>query len=181
MPDFPTSRPVLAGKPALRSAQITLEALPEGHLLQVIGTTTRDELAAALSAAGLSGSSLHSAGYRQWYVAGDQPLASTAIGAFAHALPARTHVSDQSHGRVRIRLSGPRAAQLLAKGTAVDLHPSAFAEGNAAITLFGHISIHLARTGAEDFELTVLRSFAEALYEELHDLALSVQSTETAS
>ena len=32
-------------------------------------------------------------------------------------------VTDQSHGRVIIRIAGPKARAVLAKGTPVDLHP----------------------------------------------------------
>ena len=49
------------------------------------------------------------------------------------------------------------------------------------MTLFGHISLQVARTGADEFELTVLRSFAESLYEELEALALSLGAARVAS
>ncbi|MCD2172386.1 sarcosine oxidase subunit gamma [Rhizobium sp. C4] len=171
MPDFPTSRPVLAGKSARHGKGITLEALPEGHVLQVMGATTSADLRALLDSAGLTGSALRPAGYRQWYAVGDTPLDAQALQAIVTALPPGTYLSDQSHGRVRIRLSGTRATELLSKGTAVDLHDSAFSVGHTATTLFGHISVHLSRTGETEFELTVLRSFAEALYSELEELA----------
>lgn len=173
MPEAPTSRPVLAGKPALSDVGITLTALPEGHLLQIMGTTTHEALEGALSAAGLGDSAIRSGGYRQWYVMGDKPLPATTVRKLSDALPVGAWLSDQSHGRVRIRLAGRHAVELLAKGTAVDLHPSAFTEGQSAITLFGHVTIHLTRTGTAEFELSVLRSFAEALYEELAHLARS--------
>jgi len=167
MPDFPTSKPALAGKSALKGAQIALEAMPEGYLLQIMGPTTPDALKGSLSAAGLSEGALRTAGYRQWFVAGDRPLPAATLGNLSRALPMGTFVSDQSHGRVRLRLSGSRAAERLTTGTAVDLHPAVFAQGQSAFTLFNHISVLLTRTGAEEFELVVLRSFAEALYEEL--------------
>ena len=43
-------------------------------------------------------------------------------------------VVDQSHGRSGLRLSGPRARQVMAKNTAVDLHPRAFGPGRCAMT-----------------------------------------------
>ncbi|MQB45131.1 sarcosine oxidase subunit gamma family protein [Rhizobium sp. ICMP 5592] len=174
MLDRPEHRPVLAGKTALQAPGIRLEPLLEGHLLHVMGVIDADGLARPLSTAGLEASTIRSAGYQQWFIAGDEALPSSRIAAFSSALQGTAFVSDQSHGRVRIGLSGPQATELLAKGTAVDLHPSAFPEGRSAVTLFGHISLQLTRTGADSFELTVLRSFAEALYEELEALAVSL-------
>jgi len=171
MPDLPEKRSVLADKAISQGPGIRLEALPEGHLLQVMGATTTEGLEAHLSAAGIKDSAVRPAGYRQWFIAGNDMLSKALIQDFSNALAGSAFVSDQSHGRVRIGVSGPLAAQLLSKGTAVDLHPSAFPEGHAAVTLFGHISVQVARTGACDFELMVLRSFAQSLYEELEVLA----------
>ena len=173
MPDLPTSKPVLAGKSVLQGETIRLEALPEGHLLQVMGATTSEELAAHLAAAGFEDSSVRPAGYRQWFIAGSERLAGSQERALADALAGRAFISDQSHGRIRIRISGSSAARMLNRGTAVDLHPANFPEGSSVMTLFGHISVQLTRLGMEDFELTVLRSFAESLYEELETLVVS--------
>jgi len=171
MPDLPTSKPALAGKAPLQGVQFAVEALPEGHLLQLMGPTTLDELRALFDTFGLGGSVIRAAGFRQWYVMGEAPLEPAALRGIAGALPRGVFLSDQSHGRIRIRVSGPRAAQVLARGTAVDLHGSAFPAGAAAMTLFGHIPVHLSRTGEAEFELTVLRSFAEALFGELEPFA----------
>src|SRR4029450_9717286 len=45
------------------------------------------------------------------------------------ALAEAASLVDQSHGRVAIVIAGPRARAVLAKGTAVDLHPSRFRPG----------------------------------------------------
>ncbi|WP_457585418.1 sarcosine oxidase subunit gamma [Ensifer canadensis] len=79
----------------------------------------------------------------------------------------QAHVIDQSDGRVLLRLSGPSARQILAKGIGVDLHPAAFALGGSTNVLCGHIAINLSRTGEDIFELIVSRSFAESLFEDL--------------
>ena len=80
-------------------------------------------------------------------------------------------VVDQSHGRVVLALSGPDAARILANGIAVDLHADAFPVGRAANVQCGHIAVNLARTGAQSFDLTVMRSFAEALVDDLKVMA----------
>jgi len=76
-------------------------------------------------------------------------------------------VVDQSHGRVRIALSGPMATRVLAKGTAADLSLTAFPIHHATTTLIGHIAAHLTRIAEDRFELIVLRGFAESQWEDL--------------
>lgn len=147
---------------------LRLEALPEGHLLHVLGAIEPTALAAELAKIGLAKSSIRKAGFRQWFVAGDEPLSPAGLDALAAALAGKAFVMDQSHGRVRIGISGGSSRVLLSKGTAVDLDPAVFAEGSSAMTMMGHISVQIARTGDDSFELTVLRSFAESLWDELN-------------
>jgi sarcosine oxidase, subunit gamma len=172
MPDRPQHIPALAGRHAISGVHIQLEMLPEGHLLHVLGAIDSATLASQLAALGLSGGSVRAAGFQQWFVSGDEAVAPSRIAELAAALKPKAAVSDQSHGRVRISLSGAAAANLLSKGTAVDLDPNVFAEGQSAVTLFGHIPVQLVRTGFNQFELTVLRSFSESLWEELENLTL---------
>lgn len=133
-----------------------LVALPEDRLWQALARPGTDP--APLAAYG----ALRPIAPGQWLIAGMG--AGTLAEAQAALVPAFA-LSDQTHGRVRMALSGPRAADLLAKGTAVNL--ATLPEGGAAQTLFGHIGITLARTGPDAFELTVLRGFALSLWDEL--------------
>jgi sarcosine oxidase subunit gamma len=165
MPERPEHKPALTGKETVEGSGIRLEPLPEGHLLHVMGAIDGDSLINALSAAGLATSAVRQAGYQQWYITGEESLPPSHITLLADHLRGRGFVCDQSHGRIRIALSGPRAADVLARGTAVDLDRAAFPVGQSAVTLFGHVSVQLTRTQAMRFELTVLRSFAEDLYE----------------
>jgi heterotetrameric sarcosine oxidase gamma subunit len=77
-------------------------------------------------------------------------------------------VADQSSGRAALRLSGNRIRDALAKGCMLDLHPTAFPVGMAALTSIAHIGVHLWR--AEDgpegavFEIMVARSFAGSFW-----------------
>lgn len=74
-------------------------------------------------------------------------------------------VTDQTGGRVILRLTGPRARDVLAKGVPIDLHPARFAPGDAAVTLAGHVGIALALLDeAPTFELAVSRSWAASLW-----------------
>ncbi len=81
-------------------------------------------------------------------------------------------VIDQSHGRVIIRVSGPKARAVLAKGTPVDLHTDHFPVGKSAMTQMAHVGVHLTRTGADEFTLSVFRGFSESFWEWLTDSAL---------
>lgn len=167
MSDFPEHRPALRSKTTVRGADVLLEARPEGHLLHVSGAVDAAILAQSLAQCGFPASSVRAAGFRQWFIAGDEKVTSSAVEELAKLLQGTAFVSDQSHGRVRIGLSGACAPEVLAKGTAIDVDSSIFAEGQAAMTLFGHVSVQIARTGQDSFEFTVLRSFAESLWDEL--------------
>ena len=79
--------------------------------------------------------------------------------------------SDQSHGRVILRIAGPKARALLAKGTPVDLHPSVFGPGKSAATQMAHVGVHLVQTASDEFELSVFRGFAENFWEWLTEQA----------
>ncbi|MBX5201581.1 sarcosine oxidase subunit gamma family protein [Rhizobium sp. NZLR1] len=177
MLDLPQHRPVLAGAAyaGISAADIRLEALPEGHLLHVLGTIEPAALAAELVKAGFANSSIRKAGFRQWFVAGDEPLTPAGLDTLTAALAGKAFVMDQSHGRVRIGVSGRSSQLLLAKGTAVDLDPAIFPEGRSAMAMVGHLSVQIARTGDDSFELTVLRSFAESLWDELTHMAASAE------
>lgn len=85
----------------------------------------------------------------------------------SHRLGDTAFVVDQSDGRVLLTLSGPNGRAILAKGTGRDLHADAFAIGDASNVLLGHVSVNLARTGEDRFELIAMRSFALSLFDDL--------------
>ena len=74
-------------------------------------------------------------------------------------------VGTAHHGRVIIRLVGPRARAVLAKGTPVDLHPDAFPVGKSALTQMAHVGVHLTRVGADSYDVSVFRGFSESFWE----------------
>jgi methylglutamate dehydrogenase subunit D len=74
-------------------------------------------------------------------------------------------VTDQSHGRISIRIVGPRARALLAKGTPIDLHDDEFLLGKSALTQMAHVGVHLTRTGKNEFTVSVFRGFSESFWE----------------
>jgi sarcosine oxidase subunit gamma len=70
-----------------------------------------------------------------------------------------------SHRFVGIAIHGPHAAELLAAGCPLDLHPRAFGPGTVTRTLLGKAEIVLHRPEAgSGFRLYVPRSFAPYLW-----------------
>ena len=83
-------------------------------------------------------------------------------------------IIDQSHGRVTIRIEGPKVRAVLAKGTPVDLHPETFPVGRSAVTQMAHVGIHLTRVAPDAYELSVFRGFSESFWEWLTEMSLEV-------
>lgn len=158
-------RAAIAADASSHFGSLTLEHMPDGSVLQLLGKPGVFAEADAKGALATDGSmSLRPAGPGQWFLVSDT---AADIDGIARSLADKAYVVDQTCGRSRIRLSGPAVRQALAKGTGVDLHPDMFPIGQAAMTLIGHIGVNLARTGEDTFELLVLRGFAESLWHEL--------------
>ena len=70
---------------------------------------------------------------------------------------------DVSANRVVLELSGPDAADVLARGCSVDLHPSVFGAGRCAQTLLARAQVILVRDDVDRFRILVRPSFADYL------------------
>ncbi|MEE8270524.1 MAG: sarcosine oxidase subunit gamma family protein [Alphaproteobacteria bacterium] len=87
-------------------------------------------------------------------------------------------VVDVGDNSTVIRLAGPRARDVLAKGCPLDLHARAFRPGQVAQSLIAGVDAVLHRTEADDdaggpvFEIYVRRSFAAYLWRWLADSGL---------
>ncbi len=136
---------------------------PESIVTVIARKGKAKALAEALKA--LRGSQVQWAGADQYYVLGmDFAKVKEELGKLASC-------SDQSHGRVIIRIEGPRARQVLAKGTPVDLHPSVFPVGQCAVTQMAHVGVHISHPAKDAFELSVFRGFSESFWEWLTEQA----------
>jgi len=72
-------------------------------------------------------------------------------------------VVDQSHGRCGLRLSGSRARQVMAKNTAIDLHPRAFGPGQCVMTSVAHMNATIIQVDdTPAYDLFVIRSLARS-------------------
>jgi methylglutamate dehydrogenase subunit D len=122
-----------------------------------------DSVAAALK--DLKGCAVHWAGFEQYYVVAEGRSEGALYGELRGRFAGMASVSDQSHGRIIIRIAGSKSRKVLAKGTAVDLHADEFPIGQSALTQMAHVGVHLTRTGENAFELSVFRGFAESFWE----------------
>ena len=81
-------------------------------------------------------------------------------------------ITDISDSRAVISVGGTRARDVLAKGCGLDLHPRAFGRGRCAQSLLARIPIILHQTeDTPSFDILVVASFAENLWEWLEDAA----------
>ena len=79
-------------------------------------------------------------------------------------------VTDVSHSRTILALSGPDARAVLAKGCPLDFHPRVFGPGRCAQSRLAKCQVLIHQTTAEPaFEIYVMRSFAEYAWTWLMD------------
>jgi methylglutamate dehydrogenase subunit D len=137
------------------------------HPMTIVTVIARKGKAKALGEAlkGLPGGSVQWAGADQYFVLGIS-FADT-----KERLERLAACSDQSHGRVIIRIEGPKARQVLAKGTPVDLHEIVFPVGQCAVTQRAYVGIHISHPDEDAFELSVFRGFSESFWEWLTEQA----------
>ena len=105
---------------------------------------------------------------RLWLVATAQDAAS--LVGLPDLLAGQAAVTDLSHARIVLRLSGPEARAALATLCRIDLHPKAFGPGRTAQTPLGQISalIHCV-DDAPAFDLYLPRSLARSATDMLMD------------
>ena len=159
-----------------RKSGVVLDVLPAGPVLLIMARRGKtDAVRAALqdrigldapvtpARVAKEGVALVWSGPNQWLLMQDNfsgPLTSNVTAALAGL----ASMTDQSDARVHLRLSGPHARDALAKLTGVDVHPAAFAEGAAAMTVIAHMPVHLWRlpdtAGSAAFEIAGPRSTA---------------------
>jgi heterotetrameric sarcosine oxidase gamma subunit len=81
-------------------------------------------------------------------------------------------VTDLSESRTVLRIAGPRARDVLAKGCPVDLHARAFPVGACAQSLLGHVgALFHAVDATPSFDVYVARSFALTVWEWMTEAA----------
>ncbi len=98
---------------------------------------------------------------------GEEALAAALEEALAGVRHAATVVSDNA---TVVRLSGPRARAVMAKGCAIDLHPRVFGPGSAAQSRLAKASVAFWQVDdTPAYDILVRASFAAYLWEWLLD------------
>lgn len=115
--------------------------------------------------------SIHWCGPEQWYIVSNKHGEGELFAELAANLARFASVSDQSHGRIIIAMSGRNVRDLLAKGTPVDLHPREFGPGQCAVTQMAHVGVHIAQKAKDSFEVSLFRGFAESFWEWLTEMS----------
>lgn len=88
--------------------------------------------------------------------------------AFAGSVtPAIGTLTDLSHGRTAIRIAGPKAEWVMAKFFAIDFALPAFPLGAGRSTNHHDIFAQIQRSGADQFDIYVFRSFARSFWKAL--------------
>lgn len=151
-----------------------MRAMPEGTLIQILGKPDGDDLTAMLGElGGGDATTVRSFGPGQWLVVREQPTTHADLQALFARLAPHAFGVDQTHGRIRIEVSGRAVTSVLAKGIAVDF--DGMAVGQSGMTMMGHITVHLTRCAADRFELVVLRGFGQSLWDEIAHLSADLR------
>jgi sarcosine oxidase subunit gamma len=101
----------------------------------------------------------------QW-LATSEALANGALADdLAAKLKGLASVSDQSDGRAIVRIAGPRARDVLAKGLPIDLDPRAFPLGSAATSTISLMGVQLWQADdTRSYDIAFFRSLSESFW-----------------
>ncbi|WP_340421847.1 sarcosine oxidase subunit gamma [Yoonia sp. GPGPB17] len=145
------------------------EVLPE-RLMSVVpysgqskatSAKLKTQVGAGLSAVNRRSGAVTWFGHGTWVVAGDVALEGLAA------------VTDQSDAWAVVQISGAGVEEILGRLVPVDLRLQVFKKNHVAKTMVGHMSVTITRTGADVFEIMVMRSMAQTL---VHDLDVAMRS-----
>lgn len=144
------------------------------HPLSIVAVIARKGKSRAVKRAldGLRGCMVLWAGPDQYFVQRSELADVSLLAELSARLSGLASITDQSHGRVVVGVSGSKVRHLLAKGTPVDLHADEFAVGACALTQMAHVGVHLTRVGEDAFELSVFRGFSESFWDWLTSQAV---------
>lgn len=101
----------------------------------------------------------------QWLAVSETFPDDTLASDLAQHLKGLASISDQHGGRTVLRLSGPRARDVLAKGLPIDLHPRVFGPGRAATSTISLMGVQLWQVdGAPSYDIALFRSVSESFW-----------------
>lgn len=101
----------------------------------------------------------------QWLAVSETLKGDALARDLAERLKGLASISNQHGGRTVLRLSGPRAREVLAKGLPIDLHPRAFGPGDAATSTISLMGVQLWQTDdAPAYDIALFRSVSESFW-----------------
>lgn len=107
----------------------------------------------------------------RWLVLANGAGAGQRMSAIEAAVDGIAAASEQSSALLLVQISGPEVRAGLAKVLLLDLHPTSFPVGAAAMTALGHVAVHVWRAADRDgnpvFEIAAPRSYAASVWHEL--------------
>lgn len=111
----------------------------------------------------------------QWLAQAEGEDGASFAADLARDLAGLAAVTDQTDGRVLLRVAGPKVRDMLAKGCMLDVHPAVFGVGVTAVTQVALLTLQITRQPDADdvavFDLAVMRSFATSLWHWLESSA----------
>jgi sarcosine oxidase subunit gamma len=167
---------------AANAAGVTVSECPDLQIATVIARHDRDALAGKIQAAfgfglpagphwiGNRGLALVGTGPRTWLAIREDggPLHGDLEGALGDTAA----IADQSDGYAVLHVSGPKTRATFEKGLGVDLHPTAFRAGDAAVTTCSHLGVILWQLDeTPSYRIALFRSLAGAFWHWLSDSA----------
>ena len=113
------------------------------------------------------GSNVSFVGYGpgQWLAVSESLADESLARDLAQRLKGLASISDQSGGRTVLRISGPRARDVLAKGLPIDLDPRAFPLGSAATSTISLMGVQLWQMDdTRSYDIAVFRSVSHSFW-----------------
>ncbi len=130
---------------------------------------------APMAAASKNGLLICATGPLEYWVMGQKPDAIDALAQIQSKAEQSASIFDQSEGKLVLALTGAKAADILAKGTALDLHAKTLLAKGAAHTVIEHIPVLLTwQSPAGHYDLLIARSYAHSFMTWLCDAAREV-------
>lgn len=100
----------------------------------------------------------------QWVLVSKKDTAAVFARKISEKIEGIGYVSEQSESRVCIRISGPKAHELMSRGCRLDLHPSAVSAGYCAQTTMAQIGVLLHVVDDQTYELYIYSGFARSFW-----------------
>lgn len=108
----------------------------------------------------------------EWFIVVPATAAFKLESDFQATVPGHYSLVNVSGGYTILQLAGESVVEVLKKSMPIDVHPSAFPIGKVVSSVFAKSGAMLRRTGDNEFELIVRRSFADYFWLWIQDASM---------